>query len=188
MALNRLRCEWVGTGVEGPGLTTFYQDPAGAAGIVVGASGFFSALSARIPAGTTITIPGGGDVIDEVTGSLIGSWGGGTATTITCTGSGAFAGGVGARIVWETDQVRAGRRVRGSTFVVPLTVLSYESNGTLSSSAVGDLETAVSNYMVQASVYGRVWSRPRPGLSGASVEIVRGVAPDRVSWLRSRRT
>lgn len=188
MALQRLRCEWTGTGVEGPGLTTFFAEADGTLAISVGATGFFTALRSRIPTGTSIFVPNGGDLIDELTGTLTGTWGTSGGTTISCNGAGSFAGGVGARVVWETDTIRAGRRVRGSTFVVPLVVSGYEANGTLAGVAVTDLEQAIADMLVQVPTQMRVWSRPRPGLTGAGVQVARGVAPDKVSWLRTRRT
>jgi hypothetical protein len=187
MAIQRLRCEWVGTAVEGPGLTTFYGEADGTLSIQVAAAAFFDALKGLIPSGTTIRIPQGGDLIDEATGSLTGTWGSSTPTTVTCSGSGNFAAGVGARVAWETGAIRGGRRVRGSTFVVPLVVGNFEQNGTLSAPALTALGTAITNFLVQAPTQARVWSRPRPGLPGAAVPIARGIAPDRVSWLRSRR-
>lgn len=174
--------------MEGPGLTTFFAEADGTVAISVGAAGFFDALKTRIPTGTTIFVPNGGDVIDDATGTLTGSWGTSGGTTISCNGSGSFAGGVGARVVWETDTIRGGRRVRGSTFVVPLVVNGYEANGTLSTLVIGDLQQAISDMLVQVPTQMRVWSRPRPGLTGAGVQVARGVAPDKVSWLRTRRT
>ena len=188
MALQRLRCEWTGTGVEGPGLTTFFAEADGTLAISVGAGGFFTAVRTIIPTGTSIYVPNGGDVIDELTGTLIGTWGTSGGTTITASGTGNFAGGVGARVVWETDTIRGGRRVRGSTFVVPLVASRYETNGTIDSTALSAMTTAISDMLVQVPTQMRVWSRPRPGLTGAGVQVQRGIAPDKVSWLRSRRT
>ena len=54
-------------------------------------------------------------------------------------GQGGFAAGVGARVVWETGAVRNGRRVRGSTFVVPIWSSAYETNGTLHTATINDL-------------------------------------------------
>lgn len=187
MAIQRLRCEWGGPGVEGPGLTTFYAENDGTVGISGAAAGLFSALTSRIPNGTTIFVPNGGDVLDEATGQLVGTWGVGTGTTITGTGTGSWAQGVGARIVWETGVVRAGRRVRGSTFLVPLVASAYDSNGTIASAALGDINSGISSFMAAILARARVWSRPRPGLAGAGVVVTGGVAPDKVSWLRSRR-
>lgn len=188
MALQRLRCEWTGAGVEGPGLTTFFAEADGTVAISVGATGFFNAVRAIIPTGTTIFVPNGGDVIDDATGTLTGTWGTSGGTTISCTGNGAFAGGVGARVVWETDTIRGGRRVRGSTFVVPIIAARYDTNGTVDSTVTTALQTAVADMLVQVPTQMRVWSRPRPGLTGAGVQVARGAGPDKVSWLRTRRT
>lgn len=188
MAIQRLRCAWQGTGIEGPGLTTFYAEADGTLAIQVGASGFFDAVKGMIPSGTTITIPAGGDVIDEATGQLTGTWGGSSSTTITATGTGTFAAGVGARVVWETSAIRGGRRVRGSTFIVPCTIAAYEANGTITSGTLTLMQNGISAMLAQVPTQMRVWSRPRPGLAGAAVQVERGVAPDKVSWLRSRRT
>ena len=188
MALQRLRCEWTGSGVEGPGLTTFFAEADGTLAISVGATGFFTAVRTMLPSGTSIYVPNGGDVIDELTGTLIGQWGTSGGTTITGNGSGAHAGGVGARVVWETDTIRGGRRVRGSTFVVPIVVARYETNGTIDSTAITAMEQGIADMLVQVPTQMRVWSRPRPGLAGAGVQVQRGSAPDKVSWLRSRRT
>lgn len=187
MAIQRLRCEWTGTGVEGPGLTTFYAEADGTLAIQVGAAAFFAQVTPMIPTGTTITIPQGGDLIDEATGELTGTWGSTGTTTATGNATGAFAAGVGARVVWETGAVRGGRRVRGSTFVVPLVGIFYEDNGTLSAAALGRLNDAIDDMLVQVPTQMRVWSRPRPALAGAAVPVTSGRAPDKVSWLRSRR-
>lgn len=156
--------------------------------ISVAATGLLDAVKGLIPSGTNILVPNGGDVIDETSGTLTGSWGTSGGTTITGTGSSAFPGGVGARVVWETDAIRGGRRVRGSTFIVPLINSAYENNGTLSSAGMTALQNGIDAFMVQVPTQARVWSRPRPGLVGAGVQVARGVAPDKVSWLRSRRT
>lgn len=188
MALQRLRCEWGGTGVEGQGLSTFYAEADGTQAIAVGAAGFFDQLKGIIPANTTISVPATGDLIDEVTGELTGTWGSGPTTTITGTNAGTFAAGVGARVVWDTGAVRGGRRVRGSTFVVPLTTQQYDTSGTLIGSALLVLEAAIDAMLVQVPTQMRVWSRPRPTLGGAGVPVTGGRAPDKVSWLRTRRT
>ena len=187
MAIQRLRCEWGGTGVEGPGLTTFYAESDGTLAIQVGAAGFFNEVAALIPTGTTITVPGGGDLLDETTGALTGTWGSGVTTTITCTGLGPFPGGVGGRVVWDTDAVVAGRRVRGSTFVAPFVAEYFGTDGTLNGAAVTALEAAIDAMLVQVPTQMRVWSRPQAGRAGSAHPVVGGRAPDKTSWLRSRR-
>lgn len=187
MTIQRLRCEWGGTAVEGPGLTTFYAEADGTLAIQVGAGGFFDAVKFMIPVGTTITIPQGGDEIDEATGALVGTWGTSSLTTITGTGTGSFAQGVGARVVWQTGGIVGGRRVRGSTFVCPIVVTQFESNGTLANTALQGLNAGITAMMAQVPTQMRIWSRPVAGRAGTVSTVTAGNAPDKVSWLRSRR-
>lgn len=168
-------------------MTTFFAEADGTLAIQVGAAGFFDALKSYIPTGTTINIPQGGDLIDEATGQLVGTWGASGSTTVVGGGTGTFAGGVGARVVWETSSIRAGRRVRGSTFVVPIRSSAYDTDGSLAAGTITAFQTAITAMLAQVPTQMRVWSRPRPGLAGASVQVTRGAIPDKVSWLRSRR-
>lgn len=158
------------------------------ASLPTGAAAFFDAVKAWIPSGTTITIPNGGDLIDEATGTLIGTWGTSGATTVNTSAAGAFAGGVGGRIVWRTSVIRGGYRVRGSTFVAPLMATAYDAQGTLTGTALTALTSAANALLTNVGGELRVWSRPRPGLSGAQVPVDAADIPDKVSWLRSRRT
>lgn len=193
MAIQRLRCEWTGTGIEGPGLTTFFAEADGTKSISVGAAALFETIKAQLPTGTTITVPGGGDLIDEGTGELVGTWGGGPATQVIGTGTGGFAGGVGVRLVFETGVIRAGRRVRGSAFIVPVLSSAYFTDGTPTSTFLNTITTGISNFNVQVAGRQRVWSRPKPAtatrgaLPGAAVPVSNVTCPDKVSWLRSRR-
>ena len=86
-AILRMRCEWGGSGVTGPGLTTFYFDQAGS-GFPADVRTFFEAIKANIPSNTTITVPNGGDIIEDTTGVLSGSWsepsGVTTSTEVVC--------------------------------------------------------------------------------------------------------
>lgn len=174
--------------MTGPGLSTFYAEADGTVAISVAASALFAAVAGQLPSGLTIRVPNGGDVIDETDGSLVGVWGTSSATTITGTAFGPFAAGVGARVRWDTLGIVAGRRVRGATFLCPLWTSAYDNQGTIDGSALTALTTGVSDFLVQVPTQGRVWSRPAPGRAGTAHEIVSGIVPDRVSWLRSRRT
>lgn len=188
MALNRLRIRWEGEGVVGPGLTTLYGTGFVAATLPSAAASLFTTLASRFPSGLKWVVPDGGDVIDEATGSLIGAWGTTSETTINAAGSTTFAQGVGLRAVWDTGTIRGGRRVRGSTFFCPLLTTQYENDGTISSTTLTAFEGAAGAYLSALGGEARVWSRPRTGLAGAGVEVTGVTIPDKVSWLRSRRT
>lgn len=184
--MKRIKVEWTGTGVEGPGLTVLHFLDSATANQIRGAvNAFFAVAMVLVPEGTTARVPNGGDVIDPANGELTGVWGGSGSTQHDGDSTGTWAGGVGLRCVWQTGAIRGGRRVRGSTFIVPLGTPSYDVDGTLTTGAVDAMQTAASNLAVNSLA---VWSRPRPGLPGAAVDVESAIVPDKVSWLRSRRT
>lgn len=184
--MKRIKVEWTGTGVEGPGLTVLHFLDSATTNQVRGAvNAFFAVAAVFVPVGTTIRVPNGGDIIDASNGELTGVWGSSGATQHDGDTEGAYAGGVGLRVVWQTGAIRGGRRVRGSTFIVPIGAVCYDVDGTLTTATVDAMQTAASNLAVNSLA---VWSRPRPGLPGAEVDVETALAPDKVSWLRSRRT
>lgn len=187
MVMQRVRAVWSGNGVVGGGVSTFYAEADGSQQLPVAINELFSAVKSLMPSGCTVTVPNGGDLIDEATGDLTGTWGTSITTAHVGTGTDVWAAGVGARVVWDTGAVRNGRRVRGSTFIVPLTSVAYASDGTLGINGVGFLQDGVTAFLAQITDGGRVWSRPTPTSAGASVPITGGRVPDKVSWLRSRR-
>lgn len=188
MTIHRLRVPWTGSAVVGGGLTTFYGN--GATGGVEPAAvrSFFDAIKAFFPSGIDWVVPDGGDTLQEASGDLIGSWAKGGGGTVSGTASAAYAAGVGARVVWRTSAVFRGRRVRGSTFLVPLTSAQYENDGSLTNATRTALNTAASVLVAAPNPRLVVWSRPGPGWAGVISEIDSAEVPDKVSWLRSRRT
>jgi len=148
---------------------------------------FFGAVKGLIPSVTTITVPTNGDLVDDITGVLSGSWTGGTGGATACTGAGNYFAGVGAYINWGTPLIINGRRLRGRTFICPLTVNQSDSNGTLLAAAVTTLTTAASTLAATGHI--TCWHRPTsPGASnGASATITSATVPDQVTSLRTRR-
>lgn len=184
--MKRIKVEWSGTGVDGPGLTVLHFNASQSVNATVNAvNAFFAAAAVAVPVGTTIRVPGGGDNIDPATGELTSTWGGSGSTAHEGDSETSFAAGVGLRIVWTTGVIRGGRRVRGSTFIVPIGVGHYDEDGTLQNDTVTTFNTLAGNLANAGLV---VWSRPRPGLAGAEVGVASAIVPDKVSWLRSRRT
>lgn len=186
--MKRHRVSWSGTPVTGPGLSTFYEAPSSAVGGADDIQAFFEAIKAYVPTGVQWTIPSNGDLIESTTGALAGSWSDpGTGGTVTATGLGQFANGVGTRIVWNTDGLFHDRRVKGSTFIVPLVVSAYEGAGNITSGALAALQAAADG-LVAAMPDMKIWSNPRGGVDGEVSQVLSATVPDRVSWLRSRRT
>lgn len=172
----------------GDGLSTFYWGSSGLAGYPSAVLAFFNAIKALVPGGVTWTVPSSGDLIDDATGELHGTWSISGGGAVASTGISTYASGVGARVVWVTGAIRGGRRVRGSTFIVPLTTAQYDADGTIQSTAAATIKSAADAYLTSVGVNALVWSRPRTGLAGSGVPIASTLVPDKVSWLRGRRT
>lgn len=186
--IKRHRVSWAGAPVVGPGLTTFYESPEAAVGGADDIEAFFTAVAGLCPTGLQWTIPSNGDLIDSVTGELVGSWSDpGTGGVVAASGSSIFTNGVGARVVWNTGGTFSGRRVRGATFVVPLSIEAYEGAGNLTGTVITQLTTAAAN-IVDSDAPFVIWSRSTTSATGEVNAITSATIPDRVSWLRSRRT
>lgn len=194
MAIHRIRCVW--TGFPGaPGISTFYSIDAPLD--LTRLHGFFQNITGLLPSVVTISIPNSGDIIDEVTGNLLGGWSGGSAATSTGTATNVYAGPAGAAVTWQTGAVVDAHRVRGRTYLVPLDAGAFDSNGTLTSTAVATLQGAAGSLLT--GTFFVVWHRPRaaraatgtlPALSahpGSDVNITAATVADKVAILRSRR-
>jgi hypothetical protein len=183
----RLRAEWSGAPITGPGLSTFYALDT-SPGFPAAVHDFLAAFAPLLPSGVSIRVPNGGDVIDPSTGTLTGAWTDGSPPAlVNGVGGGVFARGVGMQVRWRTTGITAGRRVVGSTFIVPIISAAYDSDGTLSAANV-TVGTNAANAYVAAAPFAVIWSRPTDARAGATSLINGGFTPDRVSWLRTRRT
>lgn len=127
-------------------------------------------------------------ILDSDTGETLGAVPRGSVSVNQPTGTGSYSGPAGAVINWNTADYRAGRRIRGRTFVVPLANTAYESDGTLTTAALTALRGGASQLVGSAGgpEFG-VWSRPRGGSGGVFATVVGSSVPDKVAVLRSRR-
>jgi len=185
--LVRVRAGWTGTPLTGDGVSTFYFDEAHT-GFVADVVDFFLDVQSRLPIGTLVTVPNTGDLIDVTTGALTGTWTDTAAGPVGGTGAGTYARGVGARVTWATSGIKNGRRVRGSTFLVPLVTAAYDTDGTILAAVLTQMQTAVNDLVTASGANMKIWSQAVNGAGGQANTVVGGSAPDKVSWLRSRRT
>jgi hypothetical protein len=143
--LNQYRVVWTGA-LGMPGVSTFYSEGS-AAPLLAKLKTLFEALKTSIPNIVTITYPGGGNVIDSVTGQAKATWTATAPAPTVCTASGTYQGPTGAVINWNTGVFTNGRRLRGRTFVVPLANGAYGADGRLTPSNVTSF-TAAANAAV----------------------------------------
>lgn len=192
MAIVRVTAEW--TGFQGaPGYSNFFFE-AGGQGVpdsdrTIQVAEFFDTLASRLPQQVTVAVDQEVAIIDEATGQLISYESNpepiedieGTATAVN--GYSSATGGV---ITWLTDTVVGGGRVQGRTFIVPLSSISYQTDGTLTSGTLDVLRNAAALLAGEAAGF-RVWSRPRNGGSGVAAPVTGYRVPDMTAVLRSRR-
>lgn len=192
MAIYRVTVQWMG--FQGaPGYSNFHftesvSDP----GVRAGwdrVRAFFNAVNGILPGEVEYRLDGEVAIIDETTGMITDYE---VAEASPGTGHGGdisgYSAASGAVVTWNTAGVRNGRRVRGRTFLVPLGGMSYQSDGTLTSSAISTISDAAQEMVGEGfdSGFG-IFSRPTNGSAGGFYEVNGFRVPDMSAVLRSRR-
>lgn len=193
-AMNRVSVAWQGW-PGAPGVSQFYLDNVPAQTSIDAIRQFFFACSGLLPTGLTISVPGSGDIIEDTTGKLAGTWSVGT-TPVVVTGSSAtaYAGNAGAVVHWLTNTVAGKHRLRGRTFLVPLASGAYDNTGSIATTALNTITTAASGMVTTMAGNMIVWHRPKiqKGTGsiiavGSSADVTSSRVPDLAVSLRSRR-
>lgn len=188
MQLNRLILTWNGPQVVGGGVTVLHFEGAeGAVPDVAAIKSAVTAMAAIIPQGVTITVPNSGDVIQDTDGTLVNVWTGSGGGSVAGTAPQQAAAGVGACIGWITGGIVNGRRLRGRTFIVPITINAFDVDGTITSSSLTALGTFANAVMASGGL--AVWHRPTTATStdGTSYAVLSNRVRDKVAVLTSRR-
>lgn len=184
MALvDRMQVTFTG-GQIGGGVATHY---ATGEGHQTAFAAFWDNVSGNLPQGVTVTVPNTGDTIEVETGLLQSVWSGGTVVTKEGPQQGPYAAGVGVCINWLTAGIVNGHRVRGRTFLVPMSATRYDNDGTVLDGALTQLRTWCDQLIANAEGNFVIYSRPVPGRDGSAHPVVSARIADRVSSLRTRR-
>jgi len=190
--LNRLIIDWAGAGVVGRAVTVMDFDGSdNAAPPVAAVRDAFNAANSLFPTGLSITFPTSGDRIEDTTGDLSGVWAAAATTPVAGTRAEAPAAGVGACIGWSTGGIVTGlkgpRKLRGRTFIAPISSWNYDSTGTLATASLGVLDAL--GAAIRAAGPLAVWHRPTSagGTDGNSYGVVAHKVRDKVAYLSSRR-
>jgi hypothetical protein len=187
MLLNRAVVNWSGTPIVGLAVNVLHY--AGDVGAVNSAAlrTAYATLTSILSTGVSIDIPNTGEKIEDTTGVLDSVWTSTGGTPVVGAAGGVVAAGVGACITWKTGGIIDGRRLRGRTFIVPLSSTAYEANGTLTTAAL----TALNNFGTSMLASGplAVWHRPtsEAAADGNSYGVVAFSVRDKVAFLSSRR-
>lgn len=191
-SLNRVVLEWAGPSIVGRAVSVLhYSASDNVAPPVAAIQAALQGIHVLIPAGTTITVPAAGDVINDVDGSLVGTWSVASANVASMDGAAASAAGVGACIGMTTGGIVPGkkgpRRLRGRMFIVPLSTSAYDGSGTLTPGAQSGLQGCAQGLLAAGPL--AVWHRPNKTLSlpGNSYGVQSVLVKDKVAYLSSRR-
>lgn len=188
--LARVRVTWSGAAVVGDSVSTFYTTGTGP-GLNTSLRAFFDSIKARLPVLITLNFPSGGEIINSIDGKPIGSWTNTAPAAVSGTDNGNLVQGAGMRIVWNTAAYRNGRRVRGSTFLAPAGVGSFDTNGLPSTGTVGVVDAALAAFVAGWGTNPLVvYTRPNPAGAGNGgyATVTSANLPRKASSLRSRRT
>ncbi|HEY5849939.1 MAG TPA: hypothetical protein VIT62_04120 [Lysobacter sp.] len=150
---------------------------------------FLNPVTTYSPTGSSISYDSTAAIYDDE-GTQTGEI---TLTVVPAASTGssavAYAGGSGAVVNWTTGAFHLGRKVRGRTFLVPLTSAAFQTDGTLLATAQTTIQGAASTFAT-SSPTPVVFSRKPNGSGGFSslTAVVTGATvPDRSAILRSRR-
>lgn len=186
--MQRVDLEWSGSAIVGPGLSTFWITGGVDNEDIQDIKTFFETIKGFFPPGVTISYPFVGDVVESSTGVLASTWSVAGSTSPTVGGGPSpFAQGVGLRVAWQAAEVHNGHKVRGSTFIVPISSQFYNEQGQVAGQNLAVLSDAAALLRNSSNI--GIYSRPtKAGLPGAWSKIVGSYVRPNVSWLRSRRT
>lgn len=201
-ALLRVKARW--TGFSGaPGFTVLHfrdfsgpdgagaePDNAQAAAAGERVRAFFQTLNGLLPESVRIAVEPDVDVVEDSTGELIDSLNAGQIATVSGAVPGSFSGPSGAVVNWRTGGIRNGRRIRGRSFIVPLSSSIYSNAGILTAGAQDALQTAA-NALAASSGTPDLMVYARPTSAGAtdgqSSVVTSATVPSLIAVLRSRR-
>lgn len=194
--LYRVRAVWTGF-PGGPGITTLF----GLVGVpmVPSLRAFFLSLAGALPNDVTIQVQDGGDIIQDTTGDLVGAWTAAPVLPVTGSSGLPYAAPVGAEVVWNTTTIVDGHRLKGRTFLVPMSTALYDTDGTINATFLGSMQSTADTFFAAASGDLVVWHRPRkaraadgsrPAVTaraGGHGVVTGTVVADKAVILRSRR-
>lgn len=175
-----------------PGFTTMAwvgADDFAVGPCVAAANGFWDAARTLFPVGWSAQLEPLVAVLDEATGALKRYYTptvGDRAIHVGTQIAGYGAGVAGACFAWSTPEINWTRRVRGRTFLVPLSSTVWDVDGTITSDVLTFFNTMISSLITGATGFA-IYSRPRLGVGGKAAVVTAGRVTDQAAYLSSRR-
>ena len=183
---------WTG----GPALNTFYFKGVGTSpnqaecnDVVARVRSFWNSAAVYLPSAVTVNVDPTADVITAETGGLENSLSAAAPPTPVA-GTGAtefYAPSVAALLRLNTSVIIAGRRLKGRSFISPLTEGAVASGTVAVATITGLVGAATALTAVTPTLSTLViWRRPVNGAGGATAPVTSITVPSKVATLRSR--
>ena len=171
----------------------FNPEQADADAVVTKVNQFVTTIKANLPNVVQLQVQNEVEEIDSNNGELIQIWTTPTEAAQSGTASAAagWAAAAGGVISWSTGIVHRTRRIRGRTFVVPMSNEVWDVDGTIKAVPLGVLNTAATDLRTPTALIELgVWARPSaPGATDGRFAPVSGHrVPDMSAILTSRRS
>jgi hypothetical protein len=131
---------------------------------------WYYGFSSKLPNEVSITIDPSGVSYDIETGAVTGSYTGAEVSAITGADTGSYAAGTGVCFTWDTNAVVGRRRLRGRTFVAPLSSI-WGDDGQITNTVMEDFTDKVATFLTTWSVVGGVWHRPVNDAGGSFANV-----------------
>lgn len=185
--LSRIVIPWSGTAVVGGGVSVIHCVPGDEHALMTAFRAFLVTTQGNFPTALTWSFPSAGSTIEAATNETNGAWADGAPpANISGLSANTWVNGVGIRVKWTTSTFVGGHRVVGSTFFVPLQINAYEGAGNIVAVNLGQFQSAAAT--LAATTLLRIYHRPKVGGDGSFHSCTGADVPDKVSWLRGRRT
>lgn len=174
--LNRTRVIFTGL-IGGPAVSTMYFLDTNTC--LPSLYNFWNGVRGNMPPNVHILIDPAGDKIEDTTGELVGAWSGAPQAEIVCNGGATYAAPVGALVTWPTASILDGRRLKGRTFVVPISAGAYTNGGKLLADAVSQISAAALQLVVEQETSMVIWHRPFAGAPAVPATATKAAKPAR---------
>jgi hypothetical protein len=129
--------------------------------------------------------------LDEQSGNIESFFTAAVVTPAPGTQAGTYSAPSGACVNWTTGGVRNGRRVRGRTFMVPISSFAMSPDGTFENTFLGNWRAAAATFTGDSNGNRLVvWARPTPGAlipDGGAYDVIGSSINDKAAVLTSRR-
>lgn len=165
----------------------YFADDADPLASVSAVTAFWDDATAPLVNATKFRVRGSGRRIDEATGEIAGFYNVLAPAEVAgkVTGVQGVSDATQVLMQWRTGVVRAGREVRGRTFVPGLQTPAL-SGGNLDNNTRSMFVGAQANLLDPGLGFG-VWSRPKEGAPGAHIQVAGGSVWNELAVLRRRR-